>query len=393
MAETCDVAVIGLGAMGAATLYHLARRGVRAIGLDRFSPPHGCGSSHGETRITREAVGEGKAYVPLVRRSHEIWRELEGATGKRLLTECGCLIIGRSDSTIRHHRKPSFIKTTIELAKEFGIRHEELDAGMIAVRFPQFDAVAEDEVGYFEPGAGFLRPEECIEVQLSEAARIGGDKLVLKKDTRVCAIAQHGNTVRVDTEAGVVEASRAVVSAGAWTARLLGAPYDDLLTVTCQILYWFRPDDPALYAEPRCPAFIRMWGSNDGEYFYGLPTPTGSDGVKIATEDLLARIDPDGLDSSKLSENGIDFFHRHLKGRMRGLSPPAFKVVGCLCTTTPDSDFIVDVHPTMPSVLVISACSGHGFKHSAAIGELAAIGDTDSPLLKPFRLPRTPERM
>src|SRR5262252_2674522 len=139
MAETCDVAVIGLGAMGAATLYHLARRGARAIGLDRFSPPHGCGSSHGETRITREAVGEGRAYVPLVRRSHEIWRELESATGKRLFVACGCLIIGRRDAG--HHHKPSFLKTTFELAEEFGIAHEELDASAIAERFPQFEAV------------------------------------------------------------------------------------------------------------------------------------------------------------------------------------------------------------------------------------------------------------
>jgi sarcosine oxidase len=391
MPDTYDVAVIGLGAVGAATLYQLARRGAKAIGLDRFSPPHSYGSSHGETRITREAVGEGKAYVPLVRRSHEIWRELEGATGKRLLVECGCLIIGRPDATTRHHHKPSFLKATIGLAREFGIKHEEFDASIIAKRFPQFDAVPEDEVGYFEPGAGFLRPEECIKVQLSEATRIGRGKLALKTNTRVSRITQDGNTVRVDTVEGPIEASRAVVSAGAWTANLLGTPYDDVLTVTCQILYWFKPDDPALYAEPRCPAFIRIWGAGDEEYFYGLPTPTDSVGVKIATEDLSARIDPDKIDCVTTNKDGMDFFNRHLNGRMHGLRGPAIKTVSCLYTNTPDSNFIIDVHPKMPNVLVVSACSGHGFKHSAAIGELAANGDTNSPLLQPFRL-RSPDR-
>jgi len=385
MPGTYDVAVIGLGAMGAATLYQLARQGAEAIGLDRFSPPHMHGSSHGETRITREAVGEGRAYVPLVTRSHEIWRELERATGKRLLVPCGCLIIGPRHA--RHHHKPSFLKTTFELAQEFGIEHEQLDASAIVERFPQFDAVHEDEVGYFERGGGSLRLKECIEAQLMEAERIGGRKLALKRNTHVSRITQRGNIVRIDTADGTIEAARAVVSAGAWTGNLLGAPYNRILTVTRQVLYWFEPNDPALYAEESCPAFIRIWGLGDGEYFYGLPTPAGSAGVKIATEDLSARAAPDDTDFVTSREDQMDFFHRHLAQRMRGLRPSAVQVMQCLYTNTPDSNFIIDVHPTMPNVLVVSACSGHGFKHSAAIGELAAIGDTDSPLLKPFRLP------
>jgi sarcosine oxidase len=385
MPRTYDVAVIGLGAMGAATLYHLARQGAEAIGLDRFSPPHVHGSSHGETRITRVAAGEGSAYVPLARRSHEIWRELEVVTGKRLLVTCGCLIIGRRHA--RHHHKPNFLKATFELAQEFGIAHEQLDASAIAERFPQFDGVHEDEVGYFEPGAGSLRPEECIEAQLMEAERIGGRKLTLKRRTHVSRVTQRDNMVCIDTADGPIEAARAVVSAGAWIGNLLGAPYDRILTVTRQVLYWFKPDDPALYAEERCPAFIRIWGLGDGEYFYGLPTPTGSAGVKIGTEDRSARVAPDDTDFMTSREDQMDFFRRHLVQRVRGLRPPAVQVMHCLFTNTPDSNFIIDVHPTMPNVLVVSACSGHGFKHSAAIGELAAIGDIDSPLLKPFRLP------
>jgi sarcosine oxidase len=386
MTETYDVAVVGLGAMGAATLYQLARLGAKAIGLDRFSPPHARGSSHGETRITREAAGEGRAYVPLARRSHEIWRALEAATGAQLLAECGCLIIGRP--LAGHHRKQDFLKATFELAREFGIRHEKLDASAIAKRFPQFDTVHGDEIGYFEPGAGSLRPEECIAAQLREAKRIGRNLLVLKPDTRVFRITQHGDTVRVDTADGPLEVARAVVSAGAWTANLLGAPFDRILSVTRQVLYWFESDDPVLYTEERCPAFIRMWGLGDNDYFYGLPIPAGPiTGVKVATEDLSARVDPEKSDFASSGQDGKDFFRRHLVGRMRGLRAPASRVSHCLYTNTPDSNFIIDAHPNMPNVLVISACSGHGFKHSAAIGELAAKGDTRSPLLQPFRLP------
>jgi len=388
MPDTYDVAVIGLGAMGAATLYQLARQGgVSAIGLDRFSPPHTHGSSHGETRITREAVGEGRAYVPLVRRSHEIWRELEGVTGRQLLVACGCLIIGHRDAG--HHHKPNFLKTTFELAREFEIAHEEVDALAIAERFPQFEAVQEDETGYFEPGAGSLRPNECIEAQLGEAARIGGKKFALKRKTRVSRITQHDNTVHIDTANGPIEVARAVVSAGAWTANLLGAPYDRLLTVTRQVLYWFKPHDSALYSEERCPAFIRIWGCGDGEYFYGLPIPissTGVSGVKIATEDLSARVRPCDTNFETSEQEQMDFFRRHLAQRVRGLQAPAVQVMPCLYTNTPDSDFIIDVHPYMPNVLVVSACSGHGFKHSAAIGELAAKSVISSLVLEPFRL-------
>ena len=162
-----DTIVIGLGAIGSACTPQLARRGQRVLGLDRYAPPHAWGSSHGEIRITRCAVGEGTGYVPLVLRSHEIWRELEHETGLQLMQQCGALILSNGVGA-QVHGKTDFVGRTILAAERYAILHERLDAAGIAARFPQF-RMRGDEHGYFEPGGGFVRPERCIEAQLDTA--------------------------------------------------------------------------------------------------------------------------------------------------------------------------------------------------------------------------------
>src|SRR5271166_5403837 len=171
MAITADMAVIGLGAVGSAALYQTAKLGVKVIGIDRFEPPHDQGSSHGETRITRQAIGEGREFVPLVLRSNEIWDELEAATGRSLLTRNGGLILASGGITGNHHGSISFLQDTIDAANSFGIPHQQLSTAEIQERFPQFQLPA-DEQGYFEPGAGFLRPEACIETQIGQARNL-----------------------------------------------------------------------------------------------------------------------------------------------------------------------------------------------------------------------------
>ena len=146
-----DTIVIGLGAVGSACLYQLAKRGQRVLGIDRFAPPHAMGSSHGETRITRQAIGEGDAYMPLVKRSHEIWREVETGTGAELLVQCGALILADRNSAANHHGKGDFVRRTIAAAERFGILHEVLDAAEIRARYPQL-GLAGNELGYSEPG-------------------------------------------------------------------------------------------------------------------------------------------------------------------------------------------------------------------------------------------------
>ncbi len=386
-ATTTDVAVIGLGAMGAATLYQLARRGIAAVGVDRFIPPHDQGSSHGDTRITRQAVGEGGAYAPLVLRSHAIWRALEAATGDSLLEACGGLILGPTRQASSHHGKTDFLKKTVAVAERFGIAHQVLDRAAIAARFPQFTGLADDDTACFEPGAGYLRPERCIAALLAEAQRHGA---VCRTGTAVRAIAQDGDLVRLTLAGGALTCRRAVVAAGAWTAPLLGAPFDRLLRVTRQVLHWFATDDPALYAPGRCPVFIRMYGPNDEDYFYGFPSLDGHS-IKVATEQYRHTTTADTVSRSVAAEEAAAMHRTHLAGRLLHVTDQAERSVACVYTGTPDADFLIDTHPAMNRVTVISACSGHGFKHAAAIGEAVAAtlatGHADADL-SPFRLGR-----
>jgi sarcosine oxidase len=369
MAHTAEIVVIGLGAMGAATLYQLAQRGVPALGIDRFAPPHDHGSSHGDTRVTRQAVGEGAAYAPLVLRSHDIWRSLEAATGASLLVACGGLIIGPSQRASSHHGKADFIRSTAAVARQFAIPHEILSRDELTHRFPRFSGLEQDDIGYYESGAGFVHPEACIAAQLTEATRLGARTLL---NTRVTAITQHGGTVRIDTTAGPIEAAHAIVSAGAWTAPLLGAPFDRLLRVTRQVLHWFAPEDPAPFDPAHCPIYFRMHGPGDSDYFYGFPIPPGTTGVKVATEQFHTETNAETDDRTVPPDLAPQMHAAHIAGRLRGVTSRALRSLACLYTSTPDSGFLIDTHPDMPRVLVVSACSGHGFKHSAAIGEAAA---------------------
>jgi sarcosine oxidase len=376
---THDVAVVGLGAMGAATLYQLAKRGLSAVGIDRHAPPHEHGSSHGETRITRRAVGEGADYVPLVTRSHAIWRELEQATGMTLFVPCGGLVVGRMDGGPQ-----GFLRATVEVARQYAIEHEILERDALVARFPQFIGLGPDDIAYFEPGAGFVYPEACIEAQLGEAVRLGAE---IRTGTVALAIAQQGDVVEVETDGEAIAARRLVVAAGAWTPGLLGAPFDQLLHVTRQSLYWFAPEDPSLYAvENGFPIFIRAFGAKSDEFSYGFPTPTGSEGIKIATEGEEL-IDIERYHGGPAAPDP-DAFHRHfVAGRLAGVTPRLIRSKSCVYTSTADGRFIIDTHPRMDRVTVISACSGHGFKHSAAIGELVAQGASGAPELAPFSLP------
>lgn len=363
-----DVIVIGLGAVGSAAAYQLARAGAQVIGIDRFTPPHDRGSSHGATRITRLAVGEGEVYVPLVQRSHMIWRELEAASGESLYLPTGGLIMGSADGRAHHHGRPDFVRRTAEIAAKHGIAHELLDGAAVARRFPQF-ITRGDEFAYFEPEAGVLRPERCIAVQLQQAAARGA---MLRPGETVTAIEGDARSVSVTTTAGRYQADRAIVTAGPWLPGLVGGRFAAHLRVLRQVLYWFEPTEPALYRPPECPVFIWMHGGGDEDYFYGFPLADEHGAVKVATEQYQATTDPDQVDRNVAEVERRAMFDRHVAGRLRSVTPRCVHAAACLYTVSTDAGFVVDQHPASDRITVVSACSGHGFKHSAAVGERLA---------------------
>ena len=382
-----DVAVVGLGAMGAAALYQLALRGVAPVGIDRFTPPHTMGSSHGETRITRCAVGEGDAYVPFVLRSHAIWRDLEAETGEELLNACGLLMMAPRGVRTGHHGKTDFLNRTVGVARRHGIEHETLDAPAIAARFPAFD-LRGDEEGYDEPGGGFVHPERCIAAQLRRAAALGSTVLTGRT---VRSIAQTGAGVALETDDGTIAADRIVVAAGAWVGKLLGWPFGGALVPYRQVLHWFTVVEEAAFRPGTCPTYIWMHGTRPEDYFYGFPALPGAAAVKVATEQYGLPCDPDSVDRDVAPGESAAMHAAHIAGRLRGARPGAIRSTACLYTVTPDSGFVIDRHPDNERITVVSACSGHGFKHSAGIGEAVAqlICDGRSSIdLHPFRLDR-----
>ena len=358
-----DVVVVGLGAMGSAATYQLAQAGARVLGIDRFAPPHAHGSTHGDTRITRLAIGEGDAYVPLAVRSHELWREIEERTGEELLTVTGGVVIsvpGRRGQ----HGPGDFLATTIAAAQAHGLAHEVLDSAGLASRVLPF-ALSGDERGMFEPTAGFVRPERAVGAQLQLAREHGAE---IRTGEEVLSAGDG----RVVTDAGTYTAGTVVVTAGPWLTELRPelAP---AFTVTRQVLHWFDLEPGTYDAHRDLPVFIWITGDGPEEFVYGFPAIDGpGGGLKVASEQFRASTTPAACRRDVTADESRQMHARYLAGRLPGLRPTTVKATVCLYTTTADSRFVIDAHPDDDTLLIVSPCSGHGFKHSAAIGEAVA---------------------
>jgi sarcosine oxidase len=363
-----DVIVMGLGAVGSAAAYQLAKRGARVIGIDRYSPPHSFGSSHGDTRITRLAIGEGAQYTPLVLRSHEIWREIEARTGEEILTVTGGLVISGPRRQATTH-VPNFFENTLDAARRFGIAHEMLDAREIRKRFPQFN-VRDNEVGYYEPGAGFLRPEHAIRAQLMLARRFGAD---IHCHERVLDYSSSADAVSVKTDHGEYRARQLIIAAGAWLPDFLAPDLARHFTVTRQVVFWFEVNAPAeRFAPGALPVWI--WELQERRnVIYGFPAIDGpAGGAKVATEQYESSTTPEASEREVLAEEKHLMYEKLVMPYLPELGPRCVKAISCLYTATPDFHFVIDRHPRHRNVIVASPCSGHGFKHSAAIGEALA---------------------
>jgi sarcosine oxidase len=366
--EHFGVITVGLGAMGSATVYQLAKRGQPVLGIDQFAPPHSHGSTHGQTRVTRQAIGEGAYYSPFAIRSHELWREIEHEAGCQLLTLTGLLVIS-SESSVATMHVPDFLATTIAAAQTHHIPHELLSAAAIRARFPAFN-VRDEEAGYFEPGAGFVRPEACVAAQLTLAERYGA---VLHRGERVLAIDQDGKNVVVRSDVGTYVAEQVILTMGPWLPELLGPEVASDFSVTRQVLYWFAPKASITpFLSDRFPVFI--WEPVGArEAVYGFPAIDGPDGgIKLAPSTYGERTVATSGSRPATAEEVTAMYETLVAPCFPGLSSRCLKTVTCLYTVTPDHGFVIDRHPEYPRVLLVSPCSGHGFKHSAAIGEAVA---------------------
>ena len=253
-----DVIIIGLGGMGSATAYQLAGRGKKVLGIERYTPPHEWGSSHGLSRIIRQAYFEDPAYVPLLLRSYELWEQLERDSGEDILTVTGGLMIGQSDSDLVEGSRKS--------ADEHDLPYEMLDAPEIRHRFPVFEP-ASDTVALYEERAGFVRPETSISAHLELAAHRGAD-LCFGESVRSWSTDSSGEGVVVETGTGTYEAERLVISAGPWASELL--PELKLpLEVTRQVLFWFEPEDITSFRPESFPVFI--WGTGRRQHVLRYP--------------------------------------------------------------------------------------------------------------------------
>lgn len=366
-AKHFDLIVVGLGAMGSAALYQASHRGATVLGIDRFDPPHSMGSSHGDTRITRSAIAEGEMYMPFVRRSNEIWRDLEAQTERTLFHESGGLIIG-SDDSAAFHFQGDFVETSARIAQKFGIPHEVFGAEEIIRRFPLL-MPRPDERAYFEPSAGILRPERCIEAQLGLARQTGAS---IHTGEKVTGYEADSSGVTVTTEAASYRAAKLILAAGAWIGELLPESHRGGIRVCRQLIHWFEAEDRSAFAPSRFP-FVIWIGDTLDDFWSVFPAPPldagGMDGVKMVTEQYHKSTQPDKVDRVVTEGEKADMYQRLTRPRLKGLRERSLHAEVCLYTLTRDEQFLIDFHPATERVVVTSPCSGHGFKHSAAVGE------------------------
>jgi sarcosine oxidase len=376
MAESYDVIIIGLGGMGSAAAYHLARRGQRVLGLEKFTPAHDKGSSHGGSRIIRQSYFEDPAYVPLLLRAYELWEGLAQDSGQEVYRITGGLFLGPPDCLT--------VAGSLRASRQWSLPHEVLDAAQIRSRFPNFTPQPGD-VGLYEAKAGFARPEMTVAAHLDLAAREGA---TLRFGEEVLEWSESATGVTVTTGAGTYTAGQLVICPGAWAPQLLaelGIP----ITVERQVLYWLDPVGGTAPFEDQ-PIFINE--NAHGMQIYGFPAIDGPDGgVKVAFFRKGQECTPDTIDRVVHPEE-ISAMRDRVTELLPALAGDCVHSATCMYSNTSDEHFVITRHPDYANVTVACGFSGHGFKFVPVVGEivadLATTGTTAHPiaLFDPQRL-------
>jgi sarcosine oxidase len=350
-----DAIVLGLGGMGSAVAAHAAARGLRVLGLEQFGPAHALGSSHGDTRMIRQAYFESPAYVPLLRRTYALWDALEERTGSVLRARTGGIFVGRPETAV--------VAGALASARQWELAHALYDAAELRQRFPMLRPRA-DEVGVYEAVAGAVFPEAAIRAQLRLAADAGAE---LRFDSPAAGWDAGERGVRVTLAGGeTVEAERLALCAGPWFARLapdLGLP----LRVERNVQFWFAPRDRAAVASDVLPVYGL---ERDGaRMLYGFPDL--GEGVKAGIHGSGVDADPDALDRT-VGAAESERMRAALADFIPAAAGPFVRAAVCMYTLTPDENFVIGPHPRAPRVVVAGGFSGHGFKFAPAVGEIVA---------------------
>lgn len=351
--QSYDVIVIGLGAMGGAATYHLAKRGVRVLGIDQFAPFHDRGSSHGETRIIRKAYFEHPDYVPLLIRAYELWREMGGDEPWRLFSRRGLLLAGPREG----HVIPGLYRA----AEAHGLPLETLSPAELASRYPMFSFPADCYETAFESDAGLLNIDVCLQAHC-DAAEAAGATLLFQQ--RVVDWACDGESVQVTTEIESYCADKLVICGGAWSASIL-ADLSIPLTVRRKVQLWFATEDGRFDSAP-------VYGVETPEgFFYGFPAITSRE-IKVAHHTGGAIVENPFTVNRALHEDDVAQVRRFINAHLRGVTDRVTRHSICLYTMTPDEHFILDRHPVHPNVAFAAGFSGHGFKFAPVVGEIMA---------------------
>lgn len=353
---TADVIVMGLGAMGSAAAYHLARRGVRVVGIEQYTPAHDRGSSHGRSRIIREAYFEHPDYVPLIQRAYELWRDLEAEAGERLLVMTGGLMIGPEDGVL--------VQGALTSARTHRLPHELIGAEEVRRRFPPF-RLQPATVAVAEPNAGVLFPEACVRAHLDGASAAGA---VLHFEEAVRRWTASADRVEVMTSKGTYTAAGLILTAGPWAPEVLrdlGLP----LQVERNVMYWFAPlRHGEAFAPERFPIYICEYRKD--AFFYGFPAlPAGS--VKVAHHHSGEVCAPDTI-RRVVDADEVARMQALLAAHLPDAGGQLRQTATCMYTNTPDGHFIIDRHPEWKTVTIACGFSGHGFKFASVVGEVLA---------------------
>lgn len=345
--------VAGLGGFGSAACAHLARRGLRVLGLDPRPAAHAEGASHGETRIVRQAYFEGAAYLPLLRRAYELWDGLDDDAGEPLLRRTGGLFLGSADTRV--------FRGSLDTARAWQLPHEVLDRAEVTARFPALRP-QEGVLALYEPDAGTVCPEAAVRAQLRAASLSGAD---LRHDEAVIGWEARGIGVQVRTTRAEYDAGALVLALGCWTPDLLGGLALPL-RVERRVQRWFAPASVRDFRPDRLPVWI--WDRGDGTSLYGAPAQPGHVDVKAAVHFSVSR---------PAAQWSVAEVSSTLAELMPGLGDRVTREAPCWYTITPDEDFVVGPHPGAERVLLACGFSGHGFKFTPVLGEALADLVTD----------------